>query len=241
MRRGHAAFGEFLGAGESGSQGEERGEQVPVALVSNGEAAKAAKPGDGALDDPTVSAQPGRGLDATTRDVVADAPFAGSLRRGPRRERTFGIPWSSGSKACESCKFPPDAERERQSCPVGHDVDLRVGLAAIDRVWTGQRSPFFARRVAPSTIARDQSITPVAPSRSSTARWSFAHRPPRTIRQAAVRDLVRDTNDRDRQAQPVVRTNTIAQNTCRSSALGVPPPCARCGDAVPGRPPASGS
>jgi hypothetical protein len=33
------------------------------------------------------------------------------------------------------------------------------------------------------------------------------------------------TGGRCRQAQPVIRTNTIAQNTARSSALGLPPPC----------------
>lgn len=31
-----------------------------------------------------------------------------------------------------------DPEREREPVPVGQDVDLRAGLAAIDRVWTGQ-------------------------------------------------------------------------------------------------------
>jgi hypothetical protein len=39
------------------------------------------------------------------------------------------------------------------------------------------------------------------------------------------------TGGRCRQAQPVIRTNSIAQNTARSSALGMPPPCARFGEA----------
>lgn len=72
----HVSLGEFLVAGDRCGEGEERGEQVAVALVSQGQAAVAAEPGDGALDDPSVSPEPGRRLDAAAGDAIADAPFA---------------------------------------------------------------------------------------------------------------------------------------------------------------------
>jgi hypothetical protein len=53
-----------------------------------------------------------------------------------------------------------DRDRQRQACPVGQDVDLRAELAAVDGAGAGQRSPFFARIAAPSTITRDQSTNP---------------------------------------------------------------------------------
>jgi hypothetical protein len=46
-----------------------------VALISDGEAAVAAEPGDGPLDGPTVAAQAGRGLDAAAGDAVTDPAF----------------------------------------------------------------------------------------------------------------------------------------------------------------------
>jgi hypothetical protein len=49
---------------------------MAVALVSQGQAAVAAEPGDGAFDGPPVSAQAFRGFDADAGDAVADVPLA---------------------------------------------------------------------------------------------------------------------------------------------------------------------
>lgn len=46
-----------------------------MALVSDAESAVSAEPGDGGFDDPVVAAEPGRGLDADSGDLVADAPL----------------------------------------------------------------------------------------------------------------------------------------------------------------------
>src|SRR3712207_7041303 len=56
-------------------------------------------------------------------------------------------------------------------------MHLRAGFAAVDRVRPGQRTPFFARTLAASTTARDHSMAPCWPSRSSTARCSRRHSP----------------------------------------------------------------
>jgi hypothetical protein len=70
------SVGEFLVAGEGCGECEECGEEVAIALVSQGQAAVAAEPGDGAFDDPAVPTQPGRRLDAAAGDAVADPAFA---------------------------------------------------------------------------------------------------------------------------------------------------------------------
>jgi hypothetical protein len=53
--------------------------------------------------------------------------------------------------------------RQRQAGPVGQYVDLRSGLASIDRAGAGHGSPLLALTEAPSRTARDQSIRPRLP------------------------------------------------------------------------------
>ncbi len=47
-----------------------------------------------------------------------------------------------------------DRDREWQLATIGQHVNLRSGFTPIDRTRPGQRSPFFARTLAPSTISR---------------------------------------------------------------------------------------
>ena len=70
-----------------------------------------------------------------------------------------------------------DGHRQRQARRVGEHVQLGARFAAVDRVRAGQRAPFFARTLAASTTARDQSIAACSPSRASTARCSRRHSP----------------------------------------------------------------
>lgn len=81
---------------------------------------------------------------------------------------------TSGLSAWLSCTLASStAQPERQAVGVGEDVDLRSVLAVIDRVRPGQGPPFLARRLASSTIAADQSISPAAPWASRIARCSL--------------------------------------------------------------------
>ena len=52
--------------------------------------------------------------------------------------------------------------RHRDSRSIGQHVQLRAGLASVGRVRAGQIAPFFARTLAASTTALDQSIKPLA-------------------------------------------------------------------------------
>ncbi len=113
---------------------------------------------------------------------------------------------------------------------VGQHVDLRAGLAAIDRARTGHSSPSFARTLAASITARDQSIEPRPPSSSSTALCRRRHKPAsvHTLnRRCAVGTVTPNEGGSIRHAQPLVSTNTTAVNTARSSTGVVPPPCGR--------------
>jgi hypothetical protein len=58
---------------------------------------------------------------------------------------------------------------QRQTLPVTERVDLGAGLAPVYRAGPGQIPPLTARTCMASTLARDQSICPAAPSTSSTA------------------------------------------------------------------------
>ncbi|SDP12869.1 hypothetical protein SAMN04487905_102101 [Actinopolyspora xinjiangensis] len=93
--------------------------------------------------------------------------------------------------------------------------------------WGRSASLFFARTLAASTIARDQSSCPEPPSSSSTAGGSLrqiSSHVQRWNHRCAPRDTHPDTGSRCRQAHSLVTTNTIAVNTDRTSAGARPPP-----------------
>lgn len=123
-----------------------------------------------------------------------------------------------------------DPDHERQAVGVGQQVQLRAGFAPIDRVRSGQFAPFFARTLAASRIARDQSISPRAPSSSSTATWMRRYSPASVHcpnRRCAVRKSTPSDGGNRRHAHPLVSTYTIEVNTARVSAGARPPPCGR--------------
>lgn len=65
-------------------------------------------------------------------------------------------------------------------------------LASIDRIRPGQRTPLFARTDAASTIADDQSSSPLAPSSSKTGRTLNVH-PQHELLTAARAQAATDT------------------------------------------------
>lgn len=100
-------------------------------------------------------------------------------------------------------------------------MDLRSLLASIDRARFGQRAPFFARTLAASRIAADQSSSPAPPSRSSTSRCSFSNTPAAAHavnRRCAVGTVTPSEGGRCRHAHPLVSTNTIAVSHDRRPA-----------------------
>jgi hypothetical protein len=108
---------------------------------------------------------------------------------------------------------------------------LGTGFSPVDRVGAGERAPLFARTLAASKMAEDQSISPRLPSRSRIRRCSRGHSPAcvqAVNRRCAVGADTPNDGGRCRQAHPLVNTNTIAVNTARSSIAAVgAPPCGR--------------
>lgn len=153
-----------------------------VAFVADGEAAVAAEPGDGAFDLPAVAAEAFAGVDAAAGDAGGDAAFAqpsavaggvvalvGAEFAGPAAARSAAGP-DRGDAGDQWLQRLPvvgvrggDADDQGQAVRVGQDMDLRSGFAAVDGVRAGQRAPLFARRLAASMIALDQSMSPAAP------------------------------------------------------------------------------
>ncbi len=70
-----------------------------------------------------------------------------------------------------------DEHRQRDTAPVTQHVDLRAGLATVDRVRPGFSAPFSARTLIESTISLDQSISPITPRRCSNCWCSRSHSP----------------------------------------------------------------
>ena len=213
-------------------------------FVADGEAV-ADEPGDGASDLPAVSAEKVAGVDAAAADARDDAAFAqpcpvgrgvvgfvgaepGLRRRGPRRDRVAGRPWIIGCRAWLSwmwaAETPTSSGRPFASdstCSLDPVLPRSTGFGPVS-------DPPLARTAAASRIAADQSISPFAPIRSSTARCSFGHNPASVHavnRRCAVGMLTPNDGGKCRHAQPEVNTNTIAVNTARSSVTAVPPPC----------------
>src|SRR5574340_545956 len=241
--------GEFLPADEGGRKLEESGEVLAVAFVAECQPSVAGEPRERAFDLPAVPTQPLGALDAAAGDARHDAPQA---QPATVCGRVVGLvrPELGG---CAAAGTAPGAHRgdradhrlqhravvgvrrghagdQRNSLGVGHHVNLRAGLAAVDRARPGQRAPFFARTYAESRIAEDQSRSPAAPSRSRTSRCSFSNTPARAQevnRRCAVGTVTPNEGGRSRQAHPLVSTYTTAVNTARSSTGADPPPCGR--------------
>lgn len=102
----------------------------------------------------------------------------GRRRRGPRRDRTAGMPRMSGLWARLSCMFAPDTATA-SGMPWASDstCSLLPFLPRSTGVGPGQRSRILARTEAASRITEVQSTSPRAPSSSGTARYSRRHRP----------------------------------------------------------------
>jgi hypothetical protein len=123
-----------------------------------------------------------------------------------------------------------DRGDQRQTLGVGQDVELGAGFAPVDRIRSDELVPLFARIEAESTRAADQSIAPVAPSRSRTSVWRRRRKPAlvqAANRRCAVAGLTPKQGGNRRQAHDVVSAYTIAQNTFRSATVAVPPPWRR--------------
>ena len=147
---------------------------------------------------------------------------------GDRGDRTGGIDSTIGCNRVLSWVLAANPYRQRGAAGFGDDVDLRAGFAAIDRVRSGQRSPFCPNagrvqdRRRPVQLARDaepvQHSAVAAVEDPGLGRWMK--------RRCAVGTLTR-TPPADAARRSRLVNIHVAVNTARASSGAVPPPCGR--------------
>ena len=182
-------FRELFIAGQCGCEAEEGQEVCALSFVSDGQAPVAEEPRDRPFDLPAVFAEAFAGFDSGTGDTGDDAAVAQPLQAfggvvrlvraepaGPAASRSApGADRGNAHDQRQECLAvvhvrAGDTDGERQPLCLGQDVEFAALLAPVDRIAPGQRSPFFARTEAASTMAEVQSSSPRAPSSSRTAR-----------------------------------------------------------------------
>ena len=149
---------------------------VVAPVGADEESAAVVQPGEGALDDPALAAEPGAvlglaagddRLDATLPDeaAVLVVVVAAVGEQRPRPASRSADPSADGRDAVEQFDQLGDVvavaagERpgERDATAVYEEMVLAAPAAAIDRAGTRFRAPFFACRWLESAIARSHS------------------------------------------------------------------------------------
>ena len=128
---------------------------------------------------------------------------------------------------------PGHQHRQRQPAALNRQVQLGAALGPVDRV-CATWSPLVARRLKESTLTRDQSSPPAAPSSSSSTSWSRSNTPAwahSAKRRQQVVTLPQPNSPTDSSAQGVeVRAmKMIAAMQGRSGTVRGTPPRAREG------------
>jgi len=219
---------------------------VEPALVADGEPAEAAHPGEGALDDPAVPAEPLAALDAAPGDARLDPAAVTSTAAAAVVGGLIGVqlvrplPGSAGLAAdgrdgveqfLEGHAVvdvgPGQQEGERDAAPVGDEVSLRARPAPVRRVRAGGPTPLLAGTAALSSEARLQSIRPAARRRRSSSRWSRSQTPARCHSRSRRQQVTPDPQPISRgsisQGMPDFSTNRMPVSAARFDTLGRPP------------------
>ena len=172
--------------------------QIRPAFVADREPTIRQQPGERPLDYPPVSSKPSARILAPPGDAYLNAAFVQSPPA--MREvvtfvrvqflRTFAGPASAGQLNRRHCVQElleyfavVDVSRSKENSKreagcVGQQVAFRARLATIGRIRPDLLAPFLAGTVAESTHARDQSMAPHRPSRSSRSLKSSTNTPP---------------------------------------------------------------
>jgi hypothetical protein len=220
--------------------------EVGATLVADGEAAEAVEPGQGALNDPPMSAQFLAGVDALPRNADADMalgqgaaaagdviglvgmalvwPLAAPTRRG--LDGRNGVP--HGLEDDRGVAVSPRQEcREWLATSFDHNMALRARFAAIRRVGTDDVAPLLAGMLAESSEARLQSIRSASPSRSNNVRCRASHTPAscqsRRRRQQVTPEPQPISWGNISHGMPVLSTKMMPLRAARSERRGRPP------------------
>ncbi len=175
--------------------------EVGATFVADDEAAELVDPGEGPLHDPAAFARMGAAFDAAAGDAgldVAAAEFASAegvaiglvgvelfrpfaRASAPSSYRLDGVDDGRRNLAVAAVGAARD-DGERKAASVDDDMALRPRPAAVGRVRADRFTPFLAATGDESAGARDPSISPARPGRSSMWRWMLSQSP--TSRQA---------------------------------------------------------
>ncbi|AJY10750.1 hypothetical protein BDAG_03705 [Burkholderia dolosa AU0158] len=220
---------------------------VETTLESNARFAETGKPGVRALDYPAMPSEPLFAFHTTTSDTGRDAtllqvtPTASKVIAPVRMQfaRAFaGLAIQSrhcgnGIERGLECHRivpvgPRDRDGQRNASRIYDDVSFRPELAPVRRVGAGFLAPRGLETLAPSMLARSQSIWSCSRNRRSIARCSLAHTPAacqsRSLRQHVMPLPKPSSCGRSSQGIPVCRTYRIPFNAARSSTVRRRPP-----------------
>lgn len=216
------------------------------ALITDGQATETVKPGQRALDDPTMPTQPLAALDSSAGNPALDAappqilptagvvvPFIGvQLRRplsgspAPPADRGNRLDQRLEERAIVDVRRR-ELDRERDALAVDHKMALRARFAAIRRIRPGFAAPFFAGTLLVSSAARVQSILSASPSRWSSSWWSRSQTPAccqsRSRRQQVTPLPQPSSWGSNSQGMPLRSTKRMPVRAARSGTRGRPP------------------
>ena len=120
-----------------------------------------------------------------------------------------------------------EIQRQRDAIAVDNQVVLRSRLTPIRRVWPCLLTPFLARTLSESMLARLQPIAAASPNQLSSVSCSRAQTSAscqsRSRRQQVEPLPQPNSCGSNRHGQPVLRTKTMPQSALRSGIRGRPP------------------
>ena len=217
-----------------------------MAFVADDEAAEAVEPGDGTLDDPSVSPEFLAALDAAPCDAGGDTSISYGGAAAWKVVSLVGMklvrPAARGpallAHGCQRIEQrlkgfavvkvgAGQEESEGQSVAIDENVAFGAGFPAINRVWPGFLAPFFAGTDEESALARDQSMAAAMLSLFSIRRCRAAHTPAfcqsRSRRQQVMPEQPANSRGRYSHGMPVISTNMMPRNASRAATGGRPP------------------
>jgi hypothetical protein len=217
------------------------------AIVSGPQAPHRIHPGEVALDDPAVLAEPVRRFDAASRDAGNDASLVARVPTFPEIVALVGVELVgsvAGMAAPGALERGDRVEqgveeltvmdvrrgqdrRERNPFGVDHKMALAPRSALIRRVRADNVAPLFAATVELSRAARLQSISPTQLNSWSSSACNRFHTPRRVHarkRRQHVEPLPQPiSKGKSCHGRAVRSTNKIPVSACRFETRGRPP------------------
>ncbi len=220
---------------------------IEASFEANSKLAESGEPGMRTLDDPTMPAQPFAAFDTAACDTSLDAalsqitsatpeviPFVSVQFARALAWRTVqpGYRRNGIERGLECHRIVAvgsrDRDGQRNAACIYDDVSLRSELAAVGRVGAGFLAPRGLETLAPSRLARSQSIWSCSRSRRSIARCSRCHTPAacqsRRRRQHVMPLPKPSSCGRSSHGMPVCSTYRMPLSAARSSTVRRRPP-----------------